>query len=81
MTDATHLVLNSPGISGMRQGQDGLTITTSYWNHSGWIYGDSHNGSHDIHANPLFVDSNPNTLHLVQGEQRYASFPVRPTAA
>jgi hypothetical protein len=57
VTDSTHLVLNSPGIAGMQQGQDGLTIFTSYWNHPGWIYGDSNNGSHDIHSNPLFVDA------------------------
>ncbi len=57
VTDSTHLVLNSPGIAGMQQGQDGLTIYTSYWNHPGWVYGDSNNGSHDIHANPLFVDA------------------------
>ncbi len=56
VTDATHLVLTSPGISGMRQGTDTLTLTTSYWNHPGWYYGDSNNGSHDIHANPMFVD-------------------------
>jgi hypothetical protein len=56
VTDSTHLVLNSPGVAGMRPGQDGLTITTSYWNHPGWVYGDSNNGSHDIHSNPLFVD-------------------------
>ncbi len=57
VTDSTHLVLNSPGIAGMQQGLDGLTIFTSYWNHPGWVYGDSNNGSHDIHSNPLFVDS------------------------
>ena len=57
VTDSTHLVLTSPGINGMLQGHDGLTIYTSYWNHPGWTYGDSNNGSHDIHANPLFVDS------------------------
>lgn len=57
VTDSTHLVLTSPGINGMRQGLDGLTIYTSYWNHPGWFYGDSNNGSHDIHANPLFTDS------------------------
>jgi hypothetical protein len=57
VTDSTHLVLTSPGISGMRQGADGLTIYTSYWNHPGWYYGDSNNGSHDIHADPQFVDA------------------------
>ncbi len=57
VTDSTHLVLASPGIPGMRQGQDTLSIYTSYWNHAGWYYGDSNNGSHDIHANPMFVDS------------------------
>jgi hypothetical protein len=57
VTDSTHLVLTSPGISGMRQGTDTLTVTTSYWNHPGWYYGDSNNGSHDIHANPMFVDA------------------------
>ncbi len=57
VTDATHLVLTSPGISGMRAGMDNLTIDTSYWNHRGWFYGDSNNGSHDIHANPLFFDA------------------------
>ena len=57
VTDATHLVLADPGISGMLQGHDGLTIYNSYWNHPGWYYGDSNNGSHDIHANPIFVDS------------------------
>ncbi len=57
VTDSTHLVLTSPGIAGMRSGSDTLTIYTSYWNHPGWYYGDSNNGSHDIHANPLFVDS------------------------
>jgi hypothetical protein len=56
VTDATHLVLTSPGLSGMRQGTDTLTLTASYWNHPGWFFGDSHNGSHDIHANPIFVD-------------------------
>ena len=56
VTDATHLVLTSPGLSGMRQGTDTLTLTVSYWNHPGWYYGDSNNGSHDIHANPVFVD-------------------------
>ncbi len=57
VTDATHLVLTSPGISGMRQGIDTLSVTTSYWNHPGWYYGDSNNGSHDIHANPTFLDA------------------------
>ncbi len=57
VTDSTHLVLTSPGISGMRQGVDALTIYTSYWNHPGWYYGDSNDGSHDIHANPMFTDS------------------------
>ncbi len=57
VTDATHLVLTSPGITGMRQGVDTLTITTNYWNHPGWYYGDSHNGSHDIHADPQFIDA------------------------
>jgi hypothetical protein len=57
VTDATHLVLVSPGISGMRQGLDTLTVTTSYWSHPGWYYGDSNNGSHDIHADPMFVDA------------------------
>jgi hypothetical protein len=56
VTSSTQLVLNSPGISGMRQGLDTLSITTDYWNHPGWYYGDSNNGSHDIHANPLFAD-------------------------
>jgi hypothetical protein len=56
VTDSTHLVLTSPGISGMRQGVDTLTLTTNYWNHSGWFYGDANNGSHDIHASPMFVD-------------------------
>ena len=57
VTDSTHLVLTSPGITGMRPGQDTLNVYTSYWNHSGWYYGDGNNGSHDIHANPLFADS------------------------
>jgi hypothetical protein len=57
VTDSTHLVLTSPGLSGMRQGSDTLTLTDNYWNHPGWYYGDSNNGSHDIHANPMFVDS------------------------
>ena len=57
VTDSTHLVLTSPGISRMHQGLDTLNIYTSYWNHPGWYYGDSNNGSHDIHANPMFTDS------------------------
>ena len=57
VTDSTHLVLTSPGISGMHPALDTLNIYTSYWNHPGWYYGDSHNGSHDIHADPMFVDS------------------------
>jgi len=80
VTDSTHLVLTSPGISGMRPAQDTLSIYTSYWNHPGWYYGDSNNGSHDIHADPMFVDST-RTLCSWYKSTRAARCGARPTGA
>jgi len=54
VTNATTLVLAGP-ISGWKVG-DSFDVRPSFWATPGWVYGDSNNGSHDLHVNPNFID-------------------------
>ena len=55
VVNATTMVLTAP-ISGWKAGNS-FDVRPSYWSTPGWYYGDSHNGSHDLHVNPNFVDA------------------------
>lgn len=53
VTDATHLVLISPGITGLASGNT-VDVRNSYSSVAGDVYGTAW-GSHDSHTNPQFV--------------------------